>query len=409
MIKKIIFLILIAFSLEAKIYTSFKQKDTKDEAIQEAVFSNFKKALVEVLGDAGYDGALIKFYKIEIRKDFEAFKNEYIEFSNIQCKDKKDSGFYCEVQSSINSNRLRRLVKKSSNSKKVMGKHRLNKLNLVLIDKVNTKNSKSFINSLQASFNKTGHSLTKVEEEVFIKKKDSRCRKIKRNYLKYKKKGASYKNQTVRLKEELDSCNEDLNKNLKFAESVEYIFSLVELEFSDIKKTDLDEIEGTLSCQIDILNKLTGQVEQSIDTISVNEVDDNKRGLELTLYKTVAKKATRELTTLMMDNIASKQIKKEDEKINNFEYMWTVTLLGVTADRQDSSKRKIMKSVMKKFGRPNRDSQESKDNEQVYSFGTNDDIDVEDFMDEMYDAADSVGFKIQITDNGNNIVTIQFQ
>lgn len=390
-------------NLNGKVFQSPAQKGDKESAIERATWMNFEKALSYIAGDQSISGSLVDSFKEDMNKDFEGFKEKYFDFSSHQCKELGEDGFYCEVKSNINLKKIRRHMKTKANSSRTMGKNTLSKLEIALIDNIDTEDSKTFRKALVSRMNKSGNKLYSLPKGTQVGRKGNKCKKFEQAYAKYKKKGDAYKVFADKAKQKLEQC--DSNKEVMFA------FSLAKLDFSH-KKTMLDELEGTLTCGIDIINAQTSRDDKTIDDIVVTTTEDSVEALKLKLYKKAAKIAASEISSNMLDHIAEKQVDKKfkKSKLDSFEYMWTVVLMNATRDAADRPKLKVVREVIKKFGaKAKRNSQETKDFEQVYNFGTNEDIDVDDFIDELYDMTDSVGFQVQIEDNGNNVITIQFQ
>jgi len=403
-LKKVFFVILailMSMELNAKVFQSMAQFPTKEMSIQEATWKGFENALMEIIGE-DMEGSIVNSFKKDMEIDFEAFKRKYTDFSTYQCQDLQDDGFYCEVQSNISFRKLRSYIKKKSTKSKTMGKDTLDSLDIALVNNVSTKDSKSFLNALISAVNKSGNNLYILEKGTQVGIKGNYCKEIQKAYETVKKKGSSYQHAIDSAKKKLEECKQN--------KSVEYAFSLDVLTFNKIGKTDLDEIEGDLTCEISMINSQTGKRNRSIEPLVLQDVDSSKRKLKVYLYKQMAVKVSEQLTENMLDYISTKNNKKQTRKIQKLEYMYTVILMGLTNDSQGRGIKRIFKDGIKKMGyKIRRNATESTDFEQVYNFGINEEIDIEDFMDELYDLSDSVAIPIQITEDGNNILNIQFQ
>jgi hypothetical protein len=401
---KVLFAILaMIISLEAnvKVYHGMAQLSTKEMAIQEATWKGFENALMEILGE-DMQGSVINSFRKDMEIDFEEFKRKYTDFSSHQCQDLKDEGFYCEVQSNINFRKLRSFVKRKSKHSSTMGKNTLQSLDIALINNVATQDSESFINALISAVNKSGNNLYVLEKGSQVGKKGNHCKEIQRVYERVKKKGVSYQKAIDSAKRKLEQCEE--NKN------VEYAFSLDVLTFNEIGKTDLDEIEGDLTCEISMFNAQTGKRNKSIDPMVVHDVDSTVAKLKVYLYKQMAIKVSEQFTENMLDYISTKNDTKKVKKLEKFDYVYTIILMGLTNDSEGRGIKRVFKDGVKKMGyKIKKVSAESSDFKQVYNFGTNEEIDVEDLTDSLYDISDSIGIPVQITDDGNNILNVQFQ
>lgn len=413
MIKKILFVcLLMAYSFliasisYAKVYTMVNQSPTKDEALMEAQWLNFQGALQEIVKNNSFVGNIQESFRAEMEKDFAAFKKKYIDFSTFTCQDLGENGFFCEVKSGIRLEKIRTFVKHKTNSSRTMGKAKMANLEIVLIDNVLDEVSKDFITYIQSNLNNSGHSLYVLPKGTMVGQKGNRCEAIKAQYEKYKKKGRAYKSAANAAKKRLDECAE--NKSVQYAFSLEKLV----LVLDDTKKTTSNYPIGTLTYRILMLNAQTGRRDHTIKSNVKKAVASDKESLKFKLFDQASQEVSGEITNNILDFIAMKQSKKikKRKKLYTFANNYTVVLTGVTTDGEDREKLKVVRDVIKQFNaKPKRNSEESTDFEQIYNFGTNDEIDIEDFMYALYDIADSIGEKIRITDNGNDRVTIQYQ
>ena len=399
----LIFLCICAF-MNAKGVIGLNQTFDKQSAIQNAHWNAFENILTELVGQYSYKGSIKKSFKKDFQKDFEEFKNEYFDFSTYQCENKQDDGFLCQVRGNINVDKIRAIISEKSNETTTMGKDQMSNLNIVLIDDISNENSKDFVSYLQADLNNSGHSFVLLGKGTPVGKKGNKCKSFEEKLKKYKKKGSSYESAVRAVQKKLDDCKEN--------QDVEYAFSLDKLKIINAAKSTHGEYKSTLTYRIIMFNTQKGKRDQSIKPHVVTAYAQDTETLKLRLFEKASLKASSEMTSNLLGYISKKQKKnsKKTKKMKKFDYMYTVILMDITNDGSDRGKRKLIRDAIKKFNaKPVRNSKESKDHEQVYNFGTNDDIDLEDFVDSIYDLADSIGIPVQITDDGNNILNIQFQ
>jgi hypothetical protein len=402
MLKKIILLIAFSIILNAKLVIGLSQSIDKEQAIQDAHWKCFEKALTEIAGQQSYIGKVKKSFRTDYRKDFLDFKSNYFDFSTYKCQNKGNDGFICQVTATINVEKLRAYMSEKVNSSTTMGKNRVGKLNIVLIDNISTRFSKDFISYIQSDVNNSGHSLYVLPKGTPVGSKGNKCQELKEQQKYFKRKGSAYKKALYAVNDKLKSCNE--NKD------VEYLFELNELTFKTIGKTTHNDIIGTLHYRINMLNTKTGKSDHAIKALLLKSIASDTDSLRYKLFEKAGKTVSKELTSNILSSISTKSKNKKFSKVDKYEYMYTLILRGLTNDRTDRNKIKIVKKTISKLNlklRKNRS--ESSDQEVVYNFGSNEEVDIENLMYEMYDIADSIGMNIKITDEDDDILVIQFQ
>jgi len=402
MLKKILLIIAMAVVLNAKLVMGLSQSTDKETAIQSAHWKCFEKALNDIAGQQSYIGKIKDSFKEDYEKDFLDFKSNYFEFSTYKCQDKGNDGFICQVNATINVEKIRAYVSEKANSSSTMGRDRMSKLNIVLVDNVSNNYSKDLISYIQSDVNNSGHSLYVLPKGTPVGTKGNKCQELKDQQRYFKRKGSAYKAALRAVNTKLKSCKD--NKD------VEYLFELNEVTFKTTGKTTHGDIIGTLHYRINMLNSKTGRKDHAIKALLLKNIASDVDSLRYKLFEKAGKTVSRELTSNILSSISSKSANKKFSKFDKYEYVYTIILEGLTNDSSDRHKRKIIKNTVKKYKvKLVKNKKESSNNRLVYNFGTNEEIDTEELMDDIYDVADSLDMPVKIDDKDNNILVVQFQ
>ncbi|MDF1875243.1 hypothetical protein JHD48_05820 [Sulfurimonas sp. SAG-AH-194-I05] len=407
MLKKVLLvLITLAVILDAKNMVRMKKVETaptKQEATELAFWYMFEDALGKVLSSSSYDSNTADSFKSDMEKDFLEFRKTHFRSTKVKCNDLKEDGFECRVIASIDLDRLKSKVAKKNNSSTTMGKNALEDTIIVLIDDVDSDISKDFTKYVHAISLESGTDLRVEKKGTQVGVKGNKCESIKKQQKKYKRKGSSYQSVLDSINIKLKQCEENSD--------VKYLFKLTKLKFAlDAEKDRYGSYTGSLTYALSMVNVQTGREANAIRPKTVESFHSNIDSLKAKLYEKAASLANAEMTSNMLKNTAKKQRKKKKRKVQHFEYMYTITVMGITNDADDRHKRKIIKESIKALGsKAKKNTKESSDFEQVYNFGSNEELDMEEFGDELYDMADSLGFRIKFTDKGDDIVVVQFQ
>ncbi len=403
--KIFIFLFFLYVCVYGKSVNGLNQSFDKEIAIQNAHWKAFESILDDLIGQNAYKGSIKKSFKKDLNKDFIQFKEEYFDFSTYKCQNKGDDGFLCYVRGNINLKKIRAILSEKSNQTTTMGKHQMSNLKIVLIDSISNEDSKNFISYLQADLNNSGHSFSVIHKEEQVGRKGNHCKKIEAKLNIYiKKKSNSYKSAIAALRKRVEECKEN--------ENIEYAFLLDKLVLKEYNLSKKTNLRGTLTYRIIMFNTKSGKKDQSIKPQIVTAFAMDKDNLVFKLYEKASILASSHITSNLLNYIGKKKetSSKKTKKLNSFEYQYTVILMNITNDGSSRGKRKLVRDVIKELkAKPIKNSSESSDFEQVYNFGTHEELDLEDFADKLYDLSDSVGIPIQISDDGNSILNIQFQ
>ncbi len=401
-------LVLIALSvmLEAKNMVRMKQVEsgqTRQIAVEKAHWAIFEDALGKTIGDASYDGSIKNAFKSDMNKDFQEFQDTHFKNVKVKCKNNGEDGYECLVLASIDLDRMRKLYSKKSNSSSAMGRDKIENVEVVLIDDVDSKISNLFTNEVHAASKKSGTNLRVEKKGTSVGSKGNKCKKLEEDLKIYKRKGSSYRKALNATKVKLEECKEN--------KSVDYAFKLVDLELNiNSKKDRYGAYTGEIAYTIHMINTQTGKRENAVPSEAVSAYANSVNKLKSKLAKKAAALANTEMNNNMLDNISTKTRKKKDAKLNKFEYTYTAIIRGLTTDADDRHKRKIIKETIKELGsKARKNIAESTDFEQVYGFGSNEELDMEEFSDMLYDMADSLGFRINVSQKSDDIVVVQFQ
>lgn len=370
--KKIVILLLCIFVFSyAKSVNGMNQSFDKQVAIQNAHWKAFELILKDLTGHNAYKGSVKKSFKLDFEKDFETFKNEYFDFSTHQCENKGEDGYLCLVQGNINLEKIRAILSEKSNQSTTMGKEKMGNLKIVLIDDISNEISRDFIDTLQSDLNNSGHSFIVLPKGTIVGKKGKKCESIKSKIKKYKKMGNSYKSAVRASKRKLEECEEN--------QDIEYAFSLNKLKIKNVGESTHGEMIGTLTYRITMFNTQSKKQDQAVKPLTLKAYAEDKDTLYSKLFTKASQTATRDMTNNLLSYVSKKQNKKskQSKKLNSYEYMYTVILMGITMDGNDRGKRRIIRDAIKKFNaKPKRNGSESTDYEQVYNFGINDELDI---------------------------------
>lgn len=391
-------------SLNAEIVRirAVEQAPTKQEAIQNAHWIIFEQALDKIIGASSYIGNIKTSFKTDIEKDFIEFQKNYYRNLKIKCNDLGEDGTECLVLASLNLDQIKAIVAEKSTNTTTMGRNSVQNLEIVLIDEVDNELSKDFISNLQGAINDNGNSLRLEDKGTQLGSKGNACDSIKREYEVYKKKGSSYKSVLISIKEKLNECKS--NKDVK------YLFKLSKLNFNTKGKDTYGNINGSLTYRIDMINVQTGRVDNAIRSANIESFAANKESLKFKLYEKAANVATREITNNLLKSIRVTSKTKKIDKIKKYDYFYTIILSGITYDSTNIEKIKFIKQIVKGYhAKAKRNSNESQDYEQVYNFGTNEEIDTEELIFDIYDKAKQASYIVQIEDKDNNIIIVRFQ
>ena len=407
MLKKIVLVLLVlSVILDAKNMIRMKkieQAPTRQEAIQSAYWFMFEDAMDKVLGSSSYGGNVIDSFKSDMNKDFLAFKKEHYRNPKEKCNDLGTNGFECMVMASIDIDKLKYKVSEKSNSSSTMGKDGVEDIEIVLIDNVDTKLSKRFTKEVHASSKETGTSLRIEKKGTPVGKKGNRCAALKKQQKLYKRKGSSYQAALDAVEVKLDACENNT--------AVNYVFTLDDLEFNiDGTKDRYGSYTGELTYNISMINTQTGKEDNAIRSETVSSFADSINKLKSKLNKLAAIKINSEMTSNLLKTISkSSRVKSKSARVE-YEFYNTIIVRGVTSDKADRKKLKMIRNAVKSLkAKAKRNSKESAEFEQIYNFGTHEEIDPEDFADTLYDQADAAGFNINVSDEGDNITLVQFQ
>ena len=407
MLKKVLLvLIALAVMLDAKNMVRMKQVEsgqTRQIAVEKAHWNMFEDALGKTIGDASYDGSIKDSFRSDMKKDFQEFQDTHFKHVKVKCNDNGPDGFECMVMASMDFDRMRKLYAKKSNSSTAMGRNKIEDVEVVLIDDVGNKLSALFTNELHAFSKKSGADLRVEKKGTPVGSKGNKCKKLENDLKKYKRKGGAYKKAVRATEKKLEQCKEN--------KSVNYAFRLVDLELNiNDKKDRFGSYKGEITYTIHMLNTQTGKRENSIPGETVSTFANSINKLKSKLAKKAANMANTEMNNNMLDSISTKTRKKKAKKLNRYEYTYTAIIRGLTTDADDRHKRKIIKETIKELGsKAKKNTAESKEFEQVYNFGSNEELDMEEFSDMLYDMADSLGFRIQVSEKSDDIVVVQFQ
>jgi len=404
--KVLMVLIALTVMLDAKNMVRMKQVEsgeTRQIAVESAYWNMFEDALGKTIGDASYDGSIVKSFESDFNKDFRTFQRTHFKNTKVKCNDNGPDGFECMVMASMDLDRMRKLYSKKSNSSTAMGRNKIEDVEVVLIDDVGNKLSALFANELHAFSKKSGADLRVEKKGTPVGSKGTNCKKLKEKLKVYKRKGRAYKSAVDATQEKLIQCEEN--------KGVNYAFRLVDLELNINEKKDrYGSYKGEITYTIHMLNTQTGKRENSIPGETVSTFGNSINKLKSKLAKKAANMANTEMNNNMLDSISTKTRKKKSKKLNKYEYTYTAIIRGLTTDADDRHKRKIIKETIKELGsKAKKNTAESSEFEQVYNFGSNEELDMEEFSDMLYDMADSLGFRIQVSEKSDDIVVIQFQ
>lgn len=401
--RKILIICFCFVAVFSKNYESLGQSFDKESAIKKATWINFENALNEIAGLSSYGGNIKNSFEKDFNKDYGGFIDKYMDVNIVkQCSKTQNNGFVCAVLSKINQDKLKRYLNKKTNSFSTMGKSRLKNIAISLIDNVFNEISKDFTTYLQSNIANSGNTLYLLKKGTPVGNKGNNCLAIKSQYEKYKKRGNSYKSALRAAKKRLEECKE--NKNIK------YLFSLDKLDYRSSQDSYSDTYEGSLTYRISTLNSQTGRADSAIKTNTVQSYANSESMLKTKLYEKASTIASSEITNNLLDYISHKNNTKIYSKLNSLKYNYTLVLVNITTDSEDRNRIRLVKNMIRKGGfKPIKNRLESSDYQQVYNFGSSKQLDLEDFMYDMYDMADSVGIKIDIADVGNNILEIQFR
>ena len=399
-------LILLSVILDAKNMVRMKQVEsgqTRQITVEKAHWNMFEDALGKTIGDASYDGSVKNAFKSDFNKDFQSFQDTHFKNVKVKCNDNGPDGFECLVMASMDLDKMRKLYSKKSNSSTAMGRNKIEDVEVVLIDDVGSKLSALFANELHAYSKKSGSDLRVEKKGTPIGSKGNKCSKLEADLKKYKRKGGAYKKAVRATKEKLAQCKEN--------KSVDYAFRLVNLELNiDDKKDKYGSYKGEITYTIHMLNTQTGRRENSIPGETVSSFANSINKLKSKLAKKAANMANTEMNNNMLDSISTKTRKKKSKKLNKYAYTYTTIIRGLTTDADDRHKRKIIKETIKELGcKAKKNRAESTEFEQVYNFGSKEELDMEEFSDTLYDMADSLGFRIKVSEQSDDVVVVQFQ
>jgi len=404
MIKKILLVLLaLTLMLDAKDLVRMKKVEsapTKQEAIESAFWYMFEDALGTVLGgNSNYDSNTAASFKSDMEKDFLEFRKTHFRSPKIKCNNLGEEGFECMVLASIDLDKLRSKVAKKNNSSTTMGRNALENVVIVLIDDVDTDLSRGFIKAVHADSLDTGTDLRVEKKGTQVGSKGNKCASIKSRLHKYARGSAAYRATQKKIKE----CKENAD--------VEYMFKLTQVKYHlDPQKDRYGSYTGSLTYRLSMINTKTGRESNAIREKTVSSFDSNKDKLRSKLYEKAAALANAEMTNNMLQNTSKKERKKKRKKVEKYEYYYTVILTGMTNDSSDRKKRKIMKETIKEMGgKAKKNIAESSDFEQVYNFGTHEEIDLEEFADKLYDMAEALNFNINVSEKSDTIVVVQFR
>lgn len=407
MLKKL-FLVLIAFSVVLNAANIVRMKQvasapTKQEAIEDAHWLMFESAIGKVLGQSSYGGSVSDSFKSDMEKDFLSFKKRHFKNDKAKCNNLGEDGYECLVLASMDLDKLKYDVSKKSNSSKTMGKSNVEGIEIVLVDEVDSKLSKRFTKEIHASSLETGSNLSVVKKGTQVGIKGNKCESIKAQREIYKRKGSAYKSALISIDKKLKDCQEN--------KSVAYAFKLSSLEYiQNPQKDRYGSYTGELTYNISMINTQTGKEDNAVRSETVTSFAPSVNQLKSKLNKKAALKANSEMTNNILTSISKKTRKAKRKKAEKFDYYYTVILMGMTNDADDRNKRKIVKSVIKEIGaKAKKNNTESTDFEQVYNFGHNEELDLEEFGDMLYDMADSMALRIQVNQKSDDIIVVQFQ
>ena len=162
-------LIALTVMLDAKNMVRMKQVEsgeTRQIAVESAYWNMFEDALGKTIGDASYDGSIVKSFESDFNKDFRTFQRTHFKNTKVKCNDNGPDGFECMVMASMDLDRMRKLYSKKSNSSTAMGRNKIEDVEVVLIDDVGNKLSALFANELHAFSKKSGADL-RVEKKRY--------------------------------------------------------------------------------------------------------------------------------------------------------------------------------------------------------------------------------------------------
>lgn len=407
MLKKVVLVLLVlSVVLSARNMIRMKkveQAPTKQEAVQNAYWFMFEDAMDKVLGSSSYGGNVIDSFKSDMNKDFLEFKKEHYRNPKEKCNNLGENGYECMVMASIDIDKLKYKVSEKSNSSSTMGKDGVEDIEIVLIDNVATKLSKRFTKEVHASSKETGTNLRVEKKGTPIGKKGNRCKALKKQQKLYKRKGASYQAALDAVEVKLDACENNT--------AVNYVFTLDELDVNiDEYKDRYGSYTGELTYNISMINTQTGKEDNAIRSETVSSFADSLNKLKSKLNKKAAIKINSEMTSNLLKTISKSSRTKSKSARVEYEFYNTIIVRGVTSDKSDRKKLKMVRSAVKSLkAKAKRNSKESAEFEQVYNFGTDEEIDPEDFADILYDNAEAAGFNINVSDEGDNITLVQFQ
>lgn len=401
--RQIVIICFCFIAIFARNYESLGQSFDKESAIKKATWINFENALNEIAGLSSYGGNIKNSFENDFNKDYEGFVNKYMDINIVQkCVQNQDNGYVCSVLSKIKQDKLKRYLSKKTNSFSAMGKNRLRNIVISLIDNVSNETSKDFVTYLQSSIANSGNTLYLLKKGTPVGNKGNNCNAIRSQYEKYKKRGGSYGSALRAAKKKLEECEE--NRNIK------YLFSLDKLEYKSSRDNYSNTYEGSLTYRILTLNSQTGRVDSAIKTNTVQSYANSEDMLKTKLFEKASIVASSEVTNNLLDYISNKNSTKIYSKLDSLKYNYTLVLVNITTDSEDRNRIRLVKDMIRKNGfKPIKNRSESSDYKQVYNFGSSKQLDLEDFMYDMYDMADSVGIKIDIADVGDDILEIQFK
>jgi hypothetical protein len=341
-------------------------------------------------------------FKSDMDKDFLSFKRTHFRNASSRCHNLGEDGYECKVIASLDLDKLKALVAKKANSSRTMGRDKVENLVIVFIDDINNEMSKDFDTNLHASINDTGNSLIVKTKGTQVGIKGNKCESLQQKKLKFQRKGRAYKTALEAVEKKLKECEENSD--------VQYLFKLKSLKYNRLGIDTYSRVVGSLSYRISMINVQTGREDNAVRAKIIKSFASDENSLKFKLFQKAADSASREIMSNILNSISKKHRKKSQKKFDKYENYYTVIVRGVTNDASDRNKLKIIrKSIKQLHAKPKRNYKESTDFEQVYNFGSNEELDMEDFSDNLYDMADSLDFRINVLNKGDNIMIVQFQ
>lgn len=374
----------------------FGDDETKIGALKEAYWNLFEEGLRKIIGLRMADGAVRNCFKIDFEKNFKNFEDYYFKDVVKKCWQSAEQ-FECSVLASLDMQKL--TVKTKKHARQCRIEAPIGSQDILIVRNYKNKLADLLGNNLQAKLRNAGHMVYLTEPGTPSAVREHNCNEIQQVLQERISREGDYDSSIMELQNKVDECKK--SQNIDYVLKVNAL-SVIQEDY-DVKRR---LISGNIEYDVTIVNRQTGFRENSISKKYLKS--DGRGNSDISAKKDLDDILIAKLVALINKRMNEIFIDSEKDLFKEG-YRYTVIVQGLKKDNASRKKLRMVRDTLKKSydTKPKRDDAASQSGESVYRIQVKQEVDLEDVLDELYNAAESKGydgFKAEIDQNSAIVV-----